>query len=172
MTERIKNDEENSLEEELGHSLEERHLEFSLGKEQYAIPLLKVREVIAVPKTTPIPHTPNHFVGIMNLRGQVISVIDTRKKLGIPVSENKESEIAVIIVDLSPIFLGVIVDSVNKVLSLAPSDVSPPPAMDGKNLKYITGVYRTEERMTIMMDIGKALDINDLQIAEANQKVA
>ena len=60
-----------------------RFLEFTLGSEDYAIPLLSVREVISVPETTPIPKAPTHFLGIMNLRGQVISVVDLRTKLKI-----------------------------------------------------------------------------------------
>lgn len=139
----------------------ERYLEFTLGEECYAIPLLSVREVIAVPSTTPVPYTPSHFIGIMNLRGQVISIVDLRKKLGINPNED-DSETAVVIVDLDPVFVGVIVDSVNTVLALAKNEISPPPEIEStKNTDYITGVYRQGEKISIMMNIGRVLDVAD-----------
>jgi purine-binding chemotaxis protein CheW len=88
-----------------------RFIEFSLGGEDYAIPLLMVREVISVPDTTPIPKAPVHFLGIMNLRGQVISIVDLRKKL--KVDSRKDKEEAVIIVDIGSMNIGVVVDSIN-----------------------------------------------------------
>ena len=69
----------------------QRYLSFSLGSEDYAIPLLSVKEVIAVPEITPIPFTPSHFLGIMNLRGQVISIIDLRSKLGIKTKRERRN---------------------------------------------------------------------------------
>ena len=60
----------------------DRYLSFNLGVEEYAVPLLAVREVIAMPEYTPVPYTPPYFLGIMNLRGQVISIMDLRQKLG------------------------------------------------------------------------------------------
>ena len=73
-----------------------RFIEFSLGQEDYAIPLLMVREVISIPDTTPIPKAPKHFIGLMNLRGQVISIVDLRTKLTIKPRE-ESSDSAVII---------------------------------------------------------------------------
>ena len=113
-----------------------RYLEFSLGEEFYAVPLLKVREVLAMPETTPVPFTPKHFLGIMNLRGQVISVIDLRDKMGIQKSDkpgvNADDETAVIIVDLNPIFLGVVVDSVNNVLTVDTNHVNETPQIESQ----------------------------------------
>ena len=151
----------------------DRYLEFSLGNEFYAIPLLKVKEVIAIPATTPIPHAPSYFEGIMNLRGQVISIVDLRKKLGIKIKE-ESSESAVIIVDMSPIFLGVIVDSVSTVLAMSEDQINPPPNSDTKmKTDYITGVTFIEQKMTVLIDIAKILDINDIQsIHTASKKSA
>ena len=81
----------------------ERFLCFSLGAEEYAIPLLVVREVIAMPEYTPVPYTPPYFLGIMNLRGQVISVMDLRQKLGL--KPRSDAETTVIICDLNGISL-------------------------------------------------------------------
>jgi purine-binding chemotaxis protein CheW len=153
------NSSNNSANEE-GTSSMSRFLSFSLAKEDYAVPLLSVKEVIAMPEITPIPYTPSHFLGIMNLRGQVISVIDLRTKFNI--KPEASSETAVIICDLKPICLGVVVNSVNSVLSLLEKDINPRPEFQSsKASDYITGVTRKEEKLILLIDIARALDVAD-----------
>ncbi|MCE3010978.1 MAG: chemotaxis protein CheW [Proteobacteria bacterium] len=138
----------------------ERYLAFSLGAEEYAIPLLSVREVIAVPDITPVPQSPVHFLGIMNLRGQVISVIDLRTKFGI--KPNKTDETSVIILDMGDHSLGAIVDSVNSVLSPTAEELSEPPDLEGnKNASAITKVFRREKSLVLILDILKTLSKED-----------
>lgn len=138
-----------------------RFLTFSLNKEQYAVPLLKVKEVIALTETTPVPYSPAHFKGIMNLRGQVISIIDLRMKMKMPKAD-ANSESAIIILDLSPLSLGVIVDSVESVLAVTTEEIQPPPDMGGKETAYIRGVTRKENRLILLLDIEKTLSVEDL----------
>ncbi len=138
----------------------DRYLSFSLGKEEYAVELLRVREVIAMPEYTPVPHTPPCFLGIMNLRGQVISVMDLRLKLGLPAG--RDSETTVIICDLDGAAVGVVVDSVNTVLSPEPAEVSPKPEIQsGRPTDYITGVYRKDSRLVLFLDLSKSLSLED-----------
>lgn len=146
------------------------YLEFSLGDEFYAIPLLKVREVIARPETTPVPFTPAHFLGIMNLRGQVISIIDLRDKLKIQNKKDTE-ETAVIIVDLDPVYVGVIVDSVNNVLNFKVSEVNETPAIESTlNSDYIEGVYRKEDDLILLLDVANVLDVEDRKAIQSSTK--
>lgn len=145
-----------------------RFISFTLGSEEFAIPLLFVKEVIAVPDVTPVPFTPPHFVGIMNLRGQVISVIDLRTKLGIKPGQGAET--AVIICDLAPLCLGVVVDSIDSVIAPSESEVAGRPEIQSqKNAEYITGVYKKDKKLVLMLDIAKALSVEDLQIMKKNQ---
>ena len=137
-----------------------RYLCFSLGEEDYAIPLLTVKEVIAVPDTTKIPNTPSYFLGIMNLRGQVISVIDLRSKFS--VKPKAGSETSVIICELYPLCIGVVVDAINYVFSPTAEEVSDKPEMHGsKTADAITGVYRREKNLVLFVDIAKALNVED-----------
>jgi purine-binding chemotaxis protein CheW len=137
-----------------------RYIEFSLGSEDYAIPLLMVREVISVPETTPIPKAPAHFLGIMNLRGQVISVVDLRKKMKVEPAKNVEE--AVIIVDIGGLNIGVVVDSINKVLAFSTEEVSEVPEVEQQvNANFIMGVYKKEKSLTILLDIARVLDLKD-----------
>ena len=149
----------------------DRFIEFSLGKEDYAIPLLMVREVISVPDTTPIPKSPTHFLGIMNLRGQVISVVDLRKKLKVDAKQDKEE--AVIIVDIGGMNIGVVVDSINKVLAFSQEEVSVMPEVENQiNTQYIFGVYKKEHSLTVLLDIAKVLDLKDMEAISHPKKVA
>lgn len=148
-----------------------RFIEFSLGKENYAVSLLMVREVISVPDTTPIPKSPSHFLGIMNLRGQVISVVDLRKKLKIEAKQDKEE--AVIIVDIGGMNIGVVVDSINKVLAFSSEEVSEMPAIESQiNTHFIFGVYRKENSLTVLLDIAKVLDLKDVEAIVRLKKAA
>jgi purine-binding chemotaxis protein CheW len=138
----------------------ERFLSFSLGSEEYAVPLLAVREVIAMPEYTPVPYTATYFLGIMNLRGQIISVMDLRQKLNIKPNPNVET--AVIICDLNGISIGVVVDSVNSVLNPAASEISEKPEIQSNRpTDYITAVYRKDKKLVLFLDIAKSLSVED-----------
>jgi purine-binding chemotaxis protein CheW len=138
----------------------ERFLSFSLGSEEYAVPLLAVREVIALPEFTPVPYTPSYFLGIMNLRGQVISIMDLRQKLGI--KPGVDTETAVIICDLNGASIGVVVDSVNTVLNPDSADVSDKPEIQSNRpTDYITGVYRKDKKLILFLDLSRSLSLED-----------
>jgi len=150
----------------------QRYLAFSLCGEEYAIPLLKVKEVIALSEITPVPYTPPHFKGIMNLRGQVISVMDLRLKFRMAKPEIT-SETAIIILDLAPLSLGVIIDSVDSVLAVEPTEISPPPDLEvGVQKDHLTGVARKDKKLVLLLDIAKALSVEDIKILSNQQTAA
>lgn len=141
----------------------QRYLQFDLGNESYAIRLLNVKEVIPVPETTPLPDSPSHYVGIMNLRGQIISIMDFRKKLKITPKEDKGEE-AVIIVEFEGVGIGLIVDSINRVLNVGNNDVAEVPEVKFQvNARYVQGVYRGESSLTILLDLENALNISEIK---------
>lgn len=141
----------------------QKFLQFSLGEEEYAVSLSRVKEVIAFPEVTPVPYTPSHFLGIMNLRGQVISVVDLRLKFKMSKAERNQ-ETAVIILDLSPMTLGVVVNSVNSVLAALESEIAPRPDIEtSQNSEFIIGVVRRDKALVLLLDIARALNVQDLQ---------
>ncbi len=150
-----------------------RYLAFLLGKEQYAVPLLQVKEVIQMSEPTPIPQTPSYFKGIINLRGQVISILDLRSKLQLPKIEDGPKT-SIIILDLDPaLCLGVIVDRINNVLAFQPEDVSPPPDTLSARDQYLTGIARRDNRITLILDIRAALSVQDVSaVKNSIQKLA
>lgn len=148
----------------------ERYLAFLLGKEQYAIPLLQVKEVIEMSEPTPLPESPPYFKGIINLRGQVISVLDLRAKLQLQKIENGPKT-AIIILDIDPsVSIGVIVDRINSVLAFHSEDVSAAPdSMSGKD-NYVTGVARRDNHLTLILDVKTAINLSDIAaVANHNQ---
>lgn len=139
------------------------YLRFSLHNEHYAMPLLLVKEVIAMPEVTTLPNAPKYFLGIMNLRGQIISIVDLRAKLNIVDQFN--SETTVIICDLGPYTLGVVVNTVDSVLNILNSEIKDKPQIHGGNSSdYITGVINKDDQLILLIDMLSALDMNDREV--------
>jgi purine-binding chemotaxis protein CheW len=145
-----------------------RYLAFSLGAESFAVPLLSVREVIAMPEVTPVPHTPAHFLGIMNLRGQIISVIDLRTKFKFKTQSTQSDETAVVICNLNGVTLGVVVDSVNYVLTVDSKQIQDKPQIERSvKSEYILGVTQKDDKLVLLVDLAQALDVSDYTAAKA-----
>ncbi len=161
------------------HSIEskDRYLCFILGGEEFAIPLLSVKEVIALPEITHVPQTPPYFLGIMNLRGQVITIIDLRTKLTIKPGQSSENN-AVIICDLNPNSIGVVVDSIESVIHPLASEISEKPDLQNtKTNEYVEAVFRKDQRLILLLNIAKTLNVQDLNaisssINQATKKAA
>lgn len=140
----------------------QRFLEFYLGNESYAVDLMKVKEVLTPPDLTPIPKSPTYVCGLMNLRGLVLTVIDLRKKFNI--SPNKEtSENAVIIFDIDDRKIGVMVDSIERVLNVSEDKIKPIPAAEAKVAMNFLGVIQQENKLTMWIDLDGCLDSHSSQ---------
>ena len=138
-------------------SLAGRYICFRLDNEKFAIPLLQVREVVALNTVTPIPKMPAYFKGITNLRGQIISIIDLKAKMSAS-PKNLNHGKTVIIFDLELSGIGIIVDSVDSVVTY-----------DEKNLDnfkqhetmvqtdFILGIAKEDQSITILLDLKSAL---------------
>jgi purine-binding chemotaxis protein CheW len=137
---------------------EARYLSFSLGLEDFAVPLLNVREVIGVPECTKLPFTPDYIIGIMNIRGQVITVIDLRKKLGMAIHD-LTPESAVVVCEHNGVRVGALVDSVNQVLNPKAGDLHDKPEVEKSvRSQYIERVFRRENQLVLFLDVTKILD--------------
>lgn len=141
-------------------STSNRYICFNLGTQEYGVPLLSIKEVLGLPEVTPIPQSPSHFLGIMNLRGNVISVMDLRTKIGVKSANTDET--SVMILDLGNYLLGVVVDKINAVLTLNESDISERPILEStKSTDYIQNVYRSKDQLVLLISIAKALSLED-----------
>lgn len=160
--------EDRKLESARQAGAEERYLAFQFGGEQYAIPLLLVREVIEMSTPTPIPQAPSYFRGVIDLRGQLISVIDLRVKLNLKQTTDGPKT-AIIILNKENVNMGFIVDRVNSVLAFSSQDISPPPhsvvGLEGP----LIGVARSGNQVTMILNHQVALDSHDIELSKSLQ---
>lgn len=141
-----------------------RYLSVTLQSECYAIPLLQVKEVLAPTETRQVPFSSKHFVGIMNLRGNLIPIIDLKIKLNIQ-NKIESEEKAVVILELSNGSVGIIVDSVDCVETFTESELSEAPSATASNqAEYIKNVAKKKNNLVLILDIEKLLnpEINKL----------
>lgn len=143
---------------------------FKLGNEEYGVDITQVREIIKMREMTRIPNAPDFVEGVINLRGQITSVTDLRKRLGIGKHENNEHT-RIIIIELDSSTIGMIVDSVSEVLRLNKTDVDPTPSMAvNVKTKYVRGVGKLKDRLLILLDLNKVLmqeEVKELEKIEA-----
>ncbi len=130
-------------------------LAFTLGREEYCIDILKVQEIRGYEPVTPIPNTPAFMKGVVNLRGLIVPIIDLRIKLELEMVTYDQFTV-VIILSFCGRIVGVVVDSVSDVISLAADEIQEAPQL-GAAIKtdYIDGLVTLDERMLIIIDIEK-----------------
>ncbi len=142
-------------------SLVGKYLTFSLGHEEYGLPVLKVREIIRAVDITVVPRMPEHVRGVINLRGRVIPVIDLRCKLGFAAHENTDRTCIIVVdVDLAPstVMLGIVVDSVSEVLHVSAAEIDETPVF-GERLtsEYVLGLAKVKGTVKILLDLDRVL---------------
>ena len=133
---------------------------FYLGDEAFGVDIEQVREIIKMTDITQMPNAPEFVEGIINLRGQITTIMDLRKRLGIKVSE-ADVHTRIIVHEASGSTLGMIVDSVTEVIKLNGKDIDPP-SEASTNAKYIKGVGKLGDRLLILLDINKVLSQEEL----------
>ena len=140
-----------------------KFLTFSLGKEEYGIEIKYVTEIIGLQAITEVPELPEYVKGIINLRGKIIPVIDVRLRFK---KEPKEynDRTCTIVVDMQDISVGLIVDTVAEVLSIAEEDIVPPPEMHGgSHNKYIKGIGKKEGSVKLILDCDRLLNDDEVE---------
>lgn len=141
-----------------------KYLIFRLNENQYGVPLSDVKEVIGLPNCTFVPGAPAYFLGLINLRGKVVSAIDLRMKMGINSETNTTKRPAVIIIEIGEITLGCAVDSINEVMSISKEQINEQleVAVNGDN-RFINGIAHFKDRtMILLLDLKRAVDVSDL----------
>ncbi|MCG5514984.1 MULTISPECIES: chemotaxis protein CheW [Ectothiorhodospira] len=134
-----------------------QYVTFRLAEETYAINVMQVQEVLRVAEIAPVPGAPHYVLGIINLRGNVVTVIDARRRMGLMDKESDDSS-RVVIIEVSGQVIGILVDSVAEVIELAEKDVDPAPNVgNDESSKYIQGVASREGELTIVVDLNKLL---------------
>ncbi len=142
---------------------------FFIGKEEYCVNVIDVREIIRMPKITKMPNTQSYISGIINLRGKVVPVVSIRERFGLEKIELTNSS-RIIVMDMAEDKLvGFIVDSVSEVIRIQDSELQPPPmvAMSGVDQQFIVGIINTKESMLTYLDLKKMFSETEKEQLEA-----
>jgi|SRR5689334_2061978 len=145
-----------------------KYLTFALGREEYGLPVLKVREIIKVMDITHVPQVAAHVLGVINLRGKVIPVIDLRRKFGFdPQAPTDRTCIIVAEVALtsSTVMMGIVVDSVSEVVNVMAAEIEQPPDFGGQRTNdFLLGLAKVKGGVKILLDLDRVLG-SDGQVA-------
>ncbi len=150
-----------------------QYLTFMLGEEGFAIEISRVREVLDFTDLTKVPRTPDYMRGVINLRGNVVPVVDLRLQLGMTaVEKTVDTCIVIVEVDISAdmLHIGMLADSVQEVVDIDTNQIEPAPRL-GTRLKtdFIKGMAKRDEKFNIILDIDKVLSGDDLVMLSAAQ---
>lgn len=142
------------------------YLSFNLGDEEFAVNVSKVLNILEMLKITEVPKSPEYMKGVINLRGSVLPVVDTRIKFGMTPTEYTNNTCIVVMeieMDNDIVQVGTLVDSVQAVLELEDSEIQPPPSIGSKyKSEFIYGMVKVNEKFIMLLDMEKVLSAEEV----------
>lgn len=134
-----------------------QYLTFALGQEEYGVEILKVQEIKGYPVITPIPNTPPHVKGVMNLRGTIIPVVDLRMRLGMAEAQSTRCTV-IVVVKVGSKTVGLVMDSVSDVLDIPKADIQATPDFGATvDTGFISGMAKAGDHVIVILDIETVL---------------
>jgi purine-binding chemotaxis protein CheW len=144
------------------------YLTFTVADELYTIAIMYIKEIIEYVNLTSVPMAPPYIRGVLNLRGNVLPVIDLAVRFGVPAQKiSKHSCIVIVEIALGGEYLnmGVVVDAVNDVLTLTPADFEPAPSFGSRiRAEFIRNIAKVDNRFIILLDVDRVLSIEELAV--------
>ena len=148
-----------------------KYLTFKLGKEEFGIQVLRVKEIMGVQDITEVPGTPAHLKGVINLRGKIIPVVDLRLKFAFPDAPFTQTTCIIVVQvnqETESTMIGVIVDGVCEVLNLSPAEIEDPPDFgEGVDMPFVLGIAKSKGTVKILLDIQDVLTVKELRGLES-----
>ena len=157
-------------------SSSQQYVTFSLGDELFGVEVTRTREILSLTPVTKVPQTPDYLLGVINLRGQVVPVVDMRLKLGMAAGEQTEDTCIIVVevqVEDESIVVGALADAVREVLEVRSDQIEPPPRL-GTRLKteFITGMGKVDDHFIILLNIDRIFSSDELSIVQDAGQVA
>ncbi|HXD35225.1 MAG TPA: chemotaxis protein CheW [Rhodanobacter sp.] len=144
-----------------------QQLTFNLAGEEYGVDILAVREIRGWSRVTRIPQTPEHLLGVLNLRGAIVPIMDLRLRFGLE-RESFGDNTVVIIVAVDERLFGIVVDAVSDVVDIDPAAIKPVPDMGAVvDTRYLKGLATHVERMVMLLDVEKLMRPEDVETLDA-----
>lgn len=155
------------MKSEVESNLAGKYLTINLEGEAYGVAVLKVREIIRLQKITPVPQLPDYIKGVINLRGRVISIVDLRVRFGLKTEFTERTCIVVVQVKLATgqtVQMGLIVDSVEEVVSMNADEIQPTPDFGQKvDTSYLLGMAKSKGQVKTLLDIDRVICADVIQ---------
>lgn len=153
--------------EQEGESLQ--FLTFTIGKEEYGVDIMKVREVKGWTETTRLPNSPPYMRGVLNLRGIVIPIFDLRARFGGPLTEATEKNV-VIIMAVGDRIAGILADTVSDIISVNSNEIKTAPKTERGNIEddFIGGLIAVDQKMVALLEMEHLLNPDDIEHAATN----
>lgn len=126
-------------------------------REEYGISIEQVQEIRFLENITRIPKAPSHVIGVMNLRGKIISVIDLKSKLGFHASGSTVASSRILVTEIKGALMGLLVDEVDQVMRISGKEIEPSPS-ESESAKYVKGIAKTQDRLIVILDLPKLLE--------------
>jgi purine-binding chemotaxis protein CheW len=146
------------------------YLSFSLAEEYFAANVSKVLEILELVKVTKVPKVPDFMRGVINLRGQVLPVIDARVKFALPPTEETRNTCIVVVemkLEEELINVGILVDAVEEVLEINDNEILPPPSLGNKyQSEFIAGMARNDDEFLMILNVDKILSFDEKQVVK------
>jgi purine-binding chemotaxis protein CheW len=148
----------------------EQYVTFKLGDECFAVEVSRAREILDFREVTRVPQTPKFMLGVINLRGNVVPVIDMRLKLGMPATE-KTIDTCIIVMELridgEVLIVGALADSVQEVSEFQSDMIEPPPRIGSRlNTQYLKGMRNVDDQFVIILDIDRVFYAEELSLVQ------
>jgi purine-binding chemotaxis protein CheW len=141
--------------------MENQLVVFNLANEDYGVDIAAVDGIVKMQAITHVPHTPSFVEGITNLRGEVLPVVDLRRRFGLP-QEEATKDTRIVNVEVDGVRVGMVVDAVSEVLRVAEEDIEPPsPIVTTVDSAFIAGIAKVDERLIILLDLARVLSTEE-----------
>jgi purine-binding chemotaxis protein CheW len=147
-------------------SMEGMYLTFDLASEGYGLEIRHVTEIIGIQPITAVPDLPDHVIGVLNLRGKVIPIIDVRRRFRLAHRDHDERT-CIIVVNVNENSVGLVVDKVSEVITIPANEIEPPPATGRNRKHFIAGMGKVGQKVKILLNIEALLEDEELEEIEA-----
>lgn len=143
-------------------SMEGMYLTFDLASEGYGLEIRHVIEIIGIQSVTAVPDLPEHVIGVLNLRGKVIPIIDVRRRFGLP-HRDYDERTCIVVVNVNDNSVGLVVDKVSEVITIPATEIEPAPAAGHRGRSYIAGMGKIGQKVKILLDIEALIEDEELE---------
>lgn len=148
----------------------QQYVTFSLGDELFGVEVSRTREILSLTPVTKVPQTPEYLLGVINLRGQVVPVVDMRLKLGLSAGADTEDTCIIVVdvqVDGEVITVGALADAVREVSEIHADQIEPPPRLGTRlNTEFIKGMGKVDEQFLILLEIDRIFNSDEIAIVQ------